>query len=187
MKPKTFFWMLTGLLFLGGCLPSLNAVFTDENLVFDSSVVGVWTQPGAEAKWEFTARDEKSYTLVYTDNEGRIGRFVAHLAKIEDTLFLDLYPDKMESGASPFYDLHLTPMHTIYLVKNTKPTLEMASIDFSWLEKFLAEHPDAIQHADFNGRPLITAPTKDVQAFVLEHKNAFTAKFSLERAPATVN
>jgi hypothetical protein len=39
----------------------------------------------------------------------------------------------------------------------------------------------------FNGRKLITAPTKDVQAFVIEHKDQFTASFNLERAPVNVN
>jgi hypothetical protein len=187
MKTKFIFALLASLLFIGGCLPSLNAVFTDENLVFDPSVVGVWTQPGAKAKWDFAQRDARSYTLVYTDNEGREGRFIAHLAKIEGNLFLDLYPEKIETGASPFFDLHLTPMHTIYLVRQTTPGLQMASIDFAWLDTFLAEHPDAIQHAVFNGRTLITAPTKDVQAFVVKHKDAFRANFELERAPATVN
>jgi hypothetical protein len=187
MRPRIFLGLLAALLLLSGCLPSLNAVFTEENLVFDPSVVDVWTQPGAKAKWDFAQRGEKAYTLVYTDNEGREGRFVAHLAEIEGTLFLDLYPENIETGASPFFDIHLAPMHTIYLVRQTEPTLELAAIDYPWLDKFLAEHPDAIQHAVFNGRKLITAPTKDLQEFVVDHKDAFNATVALERAPASVN
>jgi hypothetical protein len=187
MKPKSLFWLLTSLILFGGCLPSLNAVFTDEDLVFDPSVVGVWTQPGAKAKWDFAQRDEKSYALVYTDNDGRQGRFVGHLAAIEGLLFLDLYPEKIEADANPFYSFHLAPLHTIYLVRQTEPRLQLAVIDYSWLDEFLAKHPDAIQHAVFNGRKLITAPTEDVQAFVVEHADAFRVEFKLERALATVN
>jgi hypothetical protein len=186
MKSKLAF-MLAGVLLLGGCLPTLNAVFTDESLVFDTSVVGVWVQPGAKAKWDFTQRDARSYRLVYTDAEGREGRFIAHLAEIEGTRFLDLFPDKMETGASTFYDFHLVPMHTVYLVRQTEPKLQMASIDYDWLDKFLTDHPDAVQHAVFNGRKLITAPTEDVQAFVVEHKDAFSADFELERPPVIAN
>jgi hypothetical protein len=186
MTPKLAF-MLAGVLLLGGCLPSLNAVFTDESLVFDPAVVGVWTQPGAKAKWDFTQRDAKSYRLLYTDAEGREGRFIAHLAEIEGTLFVDLFPDKMETGASTFYDIHLVPLHTVYLVRQTEPKLQMASIDYGWLDKFLTEHPDAIQHAVFNGTKLITAPTDELQAFVAQHKDAFNANFELERASTVAN
>ena len=187
MKPKLLLLLLAGLLLLGGCLPSLNAVFTEETLIYDPSVVGIWMQTGAKARWDFAQRDEKSYLLVYTDNDGREGRFVGRLAEIEGMLFLDLYPEKMETGASPFYDVHLAPLHTIYLVRQTAPSLQMAAIDYSWLETFLADNPTAIQHAVFNGRKLITAPTEDVQAFVVEHADAFRVEFDLQRKTVAVN
>ncbi len=187
MKPKFSLGLLAGLLLLGGCLPSLNAVFTDENLVFDASVVGLWTQPGGTATWDFTARNATSYLLVFTDNDGRSARFVGHLANVQGVQFLDLAPEKVETGASPFFDVHLVPLHTIYLVRQTTPTLELAAMDYAWLEKFLGDHPDAIEHASFNGRIFLTAPTEDVQTFVIEHKEAFNANFYLERASAHVN
>jgi hypothetical protein len=187
MKPRLLFWLLAGLLLLSGCLPSLNAVFTDKDLIFDPFVVGVWTNANATEKWDFTKHRENCYLLVYTDDEGRQGRFVAHLAEVDGVRFLDLFPEKIDTSASPFYNLHLVPMHTIYLVKQTEPVLQMAAMDYTWLDKFLADHPDAIQHAVFNGRKLITAPTEEVQAFVIEHKDAFTASFDLKRAAINVN
>jgi hypothetical protein len=73
-------------------------------------------------------------------------------------------------------------MHTIYLVQHTSPTLKLAAIDYAWLEKFLAERPEEIEHVVFNGRRMITAPTDEVQAFVVKHKDAFKAVVHLERA-----
>ena len=104
---------------VAGCIPSLNPAYKEENLIFNAQFIGVWTQPNSKAKWKFAKRDEKSYTLSYQDEEGQQGRFVAHLAKIEGTLFLDLFPEDANGAANGFYKLHLVPIHTIYLVRET--------------------------------------------------------------------
>ena len=186
MKGQRFLcWGVIGLTALAGCVPSLNPVYRPEDLVFDSSVVGMWTQTGEKARWEFTQRDDKSYRLLYTDNEGRQGRFVAHLAKIEGDLFLDLFPEEVEMGVNSFYKFHLVPIHTIYLVRQTKPGLELAAIDFKWLEEELNKQPATIQSSTFNGRKLITAPTDEVRAFIVKNKESFTGRFNLQRAAVT--
>lgn len=187
MKTTLICCGLFALTLLGGCLPSLNPVFTDENLVFDREMLGVWIQPGAKSRWDFTERDEKSYRLMYTDQDGHQGRFVARLAEVEGIRYLDLFPEHIETDASAFYKFHLVPIHTVYWVRRTTPNLELMAFDNKWLEKYLTEHPNEIQFAAFDGRKLITAPTKDVQAFVLKHKDAFSGEFALRREGEKVN
>jgi hypothetical protein len=169
------------LTFLTGCLPSLNPVYKDEQLVVVDAALGTWTQPDSKATWVITKRDARSYALVYTDEQGQQGRFVARLAMIEGTLFLDLFPEEAQGSANGLYNVHQVPIHTIYVVKRTKPGLELASIDFNWLQKHLTDNPQAIAHATVGGGKLITAPTEDLQAFVVAHKGAFTNNFKLER------
>jgi hypothetical protein len=180
-------WGLVALTLFAGCVPSLNAVYTNENLVFDPAVVGVWLQPGSKATWDFSKRDDTSYRLIYTDKDGHTGVFTAHLANVEGTLFLDLYPEQVPIEANSFYKFHLVPIHTIYLVRRTEPALELAAINYQWLEKYLTEHPHAIPFATFDGRKMLTAPTADVQAFVLEHKQMFSGDFNLQRQTASVD
>jgi hypothetical protein len=181
MKAKSGHWAMIALVFLTGCLPSLNPVFTEKDLIFDPAFIGLWKQPKAGESWEFTQADDKSYNLVYTDEAGHTGRFAARLAQIEGTIFLDLFPKEIQDDQNAFYKFHLVPIHTIYLVRKTKPNLELDALDYRWLDEYLAKHPDAIAHSTFNGRKLITASTADLQAFVLQHKAAFNAKFVLER------
>jgi len=181
MNVKPLSWTLPLLVAMVGCIPSLNPIFTNDNLVFDPAFVGLWKQPDSPATWNFTQFDEKSYHLVYSDNEGRQGRFLARLADVQGTLFLDLFPAEIESNANSFYKFHLVPIHTVYLVNRTGPEMELAAIDFQWLQTYLGEHPEAIEHATYDGRKLITASTADLQDFVLRHKERFTGEFSLGR------
>jgi hypothetical protein len=174
--------LLASLVAISGCVPSINPVYRTEDLVFEAAVLGSWTQDGA--KWEFSKRDESSYWLVYTDDKGQQGRFIAHLAKIESELFLDLFPDDSGSNASGFYKFHLVPIHTIYRVRDTAPNLTLAAIDYKWLDTELGKQPTTIQSTTFDGRRLITASTDEVRAFVLKNKNSFNAEFKLERRAA---
>jgi hypothetical protein len=173
--------VIIALVLFTGCLPSLNPVFNEKDLIFDPAFIGLWKQPQAAESWEFSKADDKSYNLVYTDKDGHSGQFVAHLAQIEGTIFLDLFPKEIQNDQNAFYKFHLVPVHTIYLVQKTKPDLELAAVDHHWLDDHLTKHPDSIAHATFNGSKLITASTAEVQAFVLQHKDAFNAKFSLRR------
>jgi hypothetical protein len=182
MNARFVAWSCIGVLVVTGCIPSLNPIYQSENIVFDPSVIGIWKQPGSKETWQFSKRDDKSYNLVYTNEEGEQGRFIAHLADIQGIRFLDLFPDVGQQDATSFYKLHLVPIHTIYLVRRTQPNLELAATEYSWLDDYLTEQPSAIEHSSFNGRRFITAPTRQVQTFVISHLDAFTAPFQLERA-----
>ena len=182
MKPKLVCWGVAVLILVGGCIPSLNPVYRPEDLVFDEAALGTWTQEDGKARWEFTKRDDKSYRLLYTDQEGQQGRFIAHLAKIDGALFLDLVPEEGTLGANLFYKFHLVPIHTVYVVRQLKPNLELAAIDYKWLDEELGRETATIQTSTFNGRKLITASTEDVRTFVVKNKDRFTAEFKLQRA-----
>lgn len=162
-----------------GCVPTLNPVYTEKDLSFDAALVGHWTQKDAPATWTFTKSGEKGYELVYTDDQGRSGRFVARLANVGGVKLLDLYPVKEDVQANEFYKFHLMPIHTAYLVRQTSPHPQLAGFDLKWLDTYLTQHPDALANSMHNGQRLITASTDDVQAFLLEHQDQFEGSFDL--------
>jgi hypothetical protein len=166
---------------IAGCIPSLNPVYTDETLTFEPALLGVWKQPAAKARWDFSKVDDKSYRLSYTDDEGQQGRFLGRLAKLEGELFLDLYPEEVKMDGNGFYKFHLVPIHTIYRVKRADGQLKLSAIDFQWLDAYLTSHPTEIETATFNGRKMITGPAPAVQKFVLAHKEMFTHDFDLQK------
>jgi hypothetical protein len=182
MKAKTVGWVVVGLLLWPGCVPTLNPVYRSQDLVFEPAVLGVWTQPDVKSKWEISQRDAKSYSVLYTDEGGQQGRFIACLANVRGTRFLDLFPEETSTDANGLYQMHLLPIHTIYLVRSTHPKLELAALDGEWLSKYLTEHPDAVPHAAVKGGQLITASTEKLQDFLVQHQSEFTGAFELVRS-----
>jgi hypothetical protein len=182
MKTRFLLVGLATLMLAAGCISSLNPLYTDSDLVFDGALVGTWIQDNSAGKWDVLKRDEKSYRLVYTDKDGKHGQFVGRLAKIQGSLFLDVCPEDVDAESSGLTKFHWAPMHTIYLVRRTEPVLQLAVVNLKQFEQYLENHPDEIAFATFNGRKLITAPTKDVQGFVLRHKEFFTGNIEFRRA-----
>ncbi len=192
---KLLFYMLAGL--LGGCVPvmSLHPLHTKENVVFDKRLLGTWVDDPNEPEitWQFKTVDEpnNAYKLIYTGEDGLKGSFVAHLVKLENRLFLDLYPSELPWLSQdpnemewPYNTLFLVPAHTVVKIDSLGPRLEMRLMLETKMEKLLEENPDAIAHVALEDKHVLTASTKELQAFVLKYADGdkvFTDKIVLER------
>jgi hypothetical protein len=170
-----------------GCIPSLQPVYTEQDVVFDAALLGVWRDPQSHdrSSWSFSKSEGKAYRLVVTDNDGKQGAFTAHLARIGGMMVLDLYPGKPELAANDFYKLHLIRAHTFLLVDKIEPSLRMRLMRADWLKKLLEEHPEAIDHQTVEaGLIVLTATTEQLQQFVAKHaetKGAFSDPTNLKR------
>lgn len=192
---KLLFYMLAAL--MGGCLPvmSLRPLYTKENVVFDKKLLGTWVDDPnkPEVTWQFKSIDEpkNAYKLIFTGEDGMKGSFVAHLVKLQDKLFLDVYPsevpweaedlDKMEWPYNTFF---LVRAHMFVKIDSVGPKLKMRLMMETQLEKLLEENPDAIEHVVAEDRRFLTASTKELQAFVLKYADGdkiFTDEIVLER------
>jgi hypothetical protein len=193
---KILFYCLAAL--LAGCGPifSLQPLFTKENIVFDEKLLGTWVQDPnkPENTWEFARLDEAGAgTLVdeYKDDFKRFYRLnvtseenntvhkasvVACLVKLEDRLFLDVFPDKFPSGEQDIEKLPLlynafffVPVHTFIKVDLAGDQLKLRLTDDEKFTKLVEAEPAAVRHETVSDRPILTASTKELQAFVLKH------------------
>ncbi|HNT36601.1 MAG TPA: hypothetical protein PKH07_16560 [bacterium] len=154
-------------LLLFGCIPSLHPLYTEEDLIFDPALVGIWANEDSGESWTFTKTSEKEYKTVYIDNSKAKGEFSGHLVKSGDCIFLDLYPSKPELDENDFYKIHLIPVHTFLLVRQVEPKLQMAILKPDALKKVLTANPDAIKHEKVEDGVLLTAQPKELQAFLV--------------------
>jgi hypothetical protein len=160
-------------LVLSACVPSLNPLYTERDLVFDSALVGVWAEnDDAQETWAFEKTGDQGYKAIYREKD-KPGEFDVHLVKLGDRLFLDFYPQDAgikEMDRNDFYRFHFLPVHTFARVLLNGSTLEMAFLDPDWLKKLLDREPKAIRH-ERRGEDgiILTASTKELQTFVLKY------------------
>ncbi|MFH1881634.1 MAG: hypothetical protein ABIL62_02830 [Planctomycetota bacterium] len=196
MKVKKILFYLLAVL-LGGCLPvmSLHSLYTKENVVFEEKLLGIWVDDpnSPESIWEFKRIDEpkNAYKLIFSDDKDQKGSFVAHLVKLQNRLFLDVYPDELPWEPDDpnevkwlYNSFFLIPAHTFIKIDSIEPQLKMRLINDGKMEELLKEDPNAVKHTSIEGRVVLTASTKELQAFVLEYADdnrVFTNEVVLNR------
>ncbi len=177
---KLLFYMLA--VILGGCIPviSLHPLYTEKDDVVDKKLCGTWigNLDDSKSTWEFERIDEpkNAYKLIFTDEDGKKGSFVAHLLKLKDMLFLDIFPSELPWEPEepnkmdwPYNSLFLIPAHTFMKVDFIESQLELRLTLESKLEELLKENPNAVEHTSIGERIVLTASTQKLQAFVLKY------------------
>ena len=159
------------------CVPSLNPLYSDKDLTFDPALLGVWEEKGTGESWAFAKNGKLGYSVSHTDADGRKSKLTAHLVKLEDKLFLDLFP---APGTSP---LTGSSTHTFIHIVSREP-MRVAVLEPRWLKDYLTDHPGAIRHQKVNGEIVLTSSPAESQKFLLAHLNtrdAYTEPSELVR------
>jgi len=192
---KLFFYMLS--VILGGCVPviSLHPLYMEKDIMLDKKLCGTWIDESGDMKstWEFERIEDpnNAYKLIFTDEDGKKGSFVAHLLKLKDMLFLDIYPSELPWELEdpnkmdwPYNSLFLIPAHTFMKIDSIEPQLELRLTSESKMEELLKENPSAVEHTFVGDRIVLTASTKKLQAFILKYaddERVFTDLITLSR------
>ncbi len=192
---KALFYLLAAL--LGGCVPvmSLHPLYTEKDVVFEERLLGRWVDDpnSPETTWEFSRIEEpnNAYSLVFSDEEGKKGSFVAHLVRLQNKLFLDVYPSKppweIEDPNKlelPYNSFFLIPTHTFIKIDFNGPQLKMWLTNDQEMKKLLKEEPNAVKHTFIEDKLFLTAPTKELQNFIIkyaEDKRVFKGEIVLGR------
>lgn len=192
---KLLFYLLAAI--LGGCIPvmSLHPLYTEEDVVFEEKLLGTRVDDPDNPKttWEFSRAEakEKAYKLVYSDEEGKKGSFVVHLVKLENRLFLDVFPNqfpceqqKWEEMGWGYNYFFFEPAHTFIKIDYIEPKLKMRRMVEDDMKELLKEDPNVIKHELVEDKIILTAPTKELQAFVLKYAydiRVFSHEITLSR------
>lgn len=178
---KALFYLLAA--FLGGCIPvmSLHSLYTKEDVVFEKKLLGTWVDDPNNPKntWEFSRIEEpeNAYKLLFYGEEGKKGSFIAHLVKLRNRFFLDVYPSELpwepedpNSVKWLFNSFFLIPVHTFIKIEAIEPQLKMRlTNDDEKMRELLKEDPNAVKHTLIEDRLLLTATTKELQGFVIKY------------------
>jgi hypothetical protein len=150
--------------------------------------IGVWLSSDSKAKtnecWQFEKLGEQSYKLTIVDSDSKRTEFDTHLFQLDGRRFLDCLPRNREGEG--------IPPHYLLRVDAIAPQLDLVVMDYGWLQKLVAEDPNAIRHVivpkpvgeSSDGDLVLAANTAELQAFLRRHAantNAFTEPTKLKR------
>ena len=201
MKTKRMLFYAIPVL-LGGCIPimSLDPFCTESDILFEEKLLGTWMDDvnDSDTTWIFSRYEgepNETYQLTFIDKEGHKGSFITVLMKLDNTLFLDIFPDEMPwdtedpNNVNFLYNtLFLVPVNTIMKVDAIEPQLLLKLTQGDKFEELLQEHPDEIEYKEIEGTIVLTSSTKELQAFITKYSDderLFPDEFKLVRKAET--
>lgn len=169
MKTKKFLFYLLSVL-LGGCVLSLHPLYTEKDLIFEEKLLGTWAKNDSKETWQFKrATGDKHYKMIYTDEKGRKGPFDAGLGKLNNMMFLNIFPQEPKLNENDFYKFHIVRVHSFIKVEQIEPTLKMRVMNPDKMQEMLENDPNLIKHEIVQDRLVLTASTKELQEFMKAH------------------
>lgn len=175
-----------------GCVQSIQPFYKDNQVFYDPKLAGTWTNGDQDSTLVITANDkDKDYNAVYTDKDSKTGRFIVHLAKVQDHMLADVYPDLHDDDikGNDQFKYQLLPVHSFLIVEYAPPDMKVRVMDLDWFNKYVQGHPSEVAFEKAaDDRIIMTAPTEQVQTFVLSHlktPGAYGDAQDVIRIPAT--
>ncbi len=166
---------------LTGCtdIAFLYPIYSEDDRARDIDLTGEWKGKDND-RWQFATNKDGSYVLEWRDNQDTVV-LEANLVRISNALYLDV-ASKPEGTA--------IRGHAVARVELSGDMLHMAWLDSNWLaERLEKDHALPFERPclDRNRKCMvITAPTADVQNFLMRHaqeSKAFEKPELLRRLP----
>ena len=140
--------------------------------IYDFAAYDMWTEPLGLLYIAGLLR-ENGYRINLINC---LDRHHPDLLKLQNKLFLDIYPsdlpwepDDPNKMDWPYNSFFLIPAHTFMKIDSIEPQLKMQLAMESNIEELLKEDPNAVEYMSIGERLVLTASTKELQAFVLKH------------------
>jgi hypothetical protein len=161
MKLTSMLLALAGVLILTGCdnpaLLSLEPVVTDQDAVFDTTLLGTWGASQDKDLCIFRRDGDSGYAITYVSG-GDVRQFSARLFRVGEVSMLDLTPE----GSDDFQ----IAGHALVRIWTGGGTLRWTYLDTEWLRKQASQ---LLPNRADDKRMVLTAPGAAVRAFVAKY------------------
>jgi hypothetical protein len=197
---------LGALVFLTGCIvPSLHPFYTDKDLVFERALVGSWLEyqvegdpspPAIPQVWTFSKAESTNAEGAADGYDVKVrvkdymASYQARLMKANDTLFLDLLPDELqtpefrpkaddgrqqsaEEGAggevTGLFMLHYVPTHSVWRMRLDHDELMLTPLGDDWATAQAGEKTLGLRYETVSDTTVLTASSEELRGFLLRH------------------
>src|SRR5262249_4707669 len=165
------------LLVVNSCVPSLHPLYTEDTLITNPEIEGTWIDEQDKDSWTFQQSEGGSYELTHKSAKTPT-KLDAHLVKMGQSVFLDLYPkDPKKSGEmkDDLYTMHLVAAHTFSKIRIEGDFMYVAMLDPDRLRDAVKDGKFKIAYEVVENGIVLTAPTEDLQKSFLKYGEDETA------------
>lgn len=179
----------------GSCITSLFPLYTNDDIIFDERIegewdggfdqIGIWTiekkvhhpdaNPFNAPEWTSPNHDSDPDKLAYrlsirqkTKTDTVEAEFKLHLFELGEYTYFNIHPENYDLHHD-FLSWHMIEAHTFMRVEIRDGQLDVRFFDPEFLIELIEKNRIRIEHRR-NGF-LLTAPTKDLQKFVMKYSD----------------
>lgn len=152
--------------FFINCLQiSLKSAVEPKYVKFEEKLLGKWVD-NEKSVYEVLKGDSNNYSITYKTNK-RLGEFKGTLFSIKKEIFVELLPKSVHSED---YDQFLYwPVHGYFhLEEKSKDSLYIRMFNPDWVEEYLRENKDVIEHYRIDDAVILTAGKNDLRDFIIK-------------------
>ena len=188
---KLLIYSVMALLLEGCVIPSLHPLYTEEDLILDDDLFGIWQDE--DNTWDFLLSNDrhrgqdhnaKTISLVCT-SKGVPAEFDLHMVQLGKYYYLDFIAREYDIR-NELLDFHLMPFHNFARVNIEAEEVRIEFFDPEWLESLLEDNKIRIEHEYMETHELyvLTASTRSLQKFIEKYgddPNAYSDPIILKR------
>lgn len=172
--------IIAGLL-LTTCIPSLQPLFIEEELITSTQLPGVWTE-NQDDVWIFERGAGKSYRLTQ-QSDNHSAKFKARPGNIGSHTFLETFPEDI-GAEHDFLEMHLVPAYIFMKIDIADDKLVLTPFSPEWFDKKVKAGVIDLDYQIVDQLPVLIAPTAELQNLVKKYAGdpeAFGEPLYLER------
>ncbi len=197
MKAKTIFLIAALAILAGSCIPSLFPLYTQDDLLYDERLEGTW-EDGDNGIWiierlEYHNRgifdypfdptwiepdqDSDSLSIRYrltvkefVEGDTVEAEFLIHLLRLGDQQYVNFYPDDYDLHHG-FLHWHMVQANNFSKISISEDRLTLRFFDPDYLRQMIEKNRIRISHVWLDDFILLTAPTPELQKFVIKYGN----------------
>ena len=160
---------------LSGCLYTFEPAYQPEDVFFDPAIVGTWQVVDGQELFTFEPWGDKAYQWTSSETPRP---FEARLFKLEQQVYLDIYP--MKKDGESFSDENLAPYHMVYKAIIRDGEMELQFLDPEWAEQMLKDKKVNVAYVALDDyMKVLTSPTPELRQLLIQfNKEGFNAKNS---------
>ena len=191
MRTPKFLIIVLLVFFISSCIVvSFHPLYTEEDLFANNLLLGEWIDQDSSV-WQFRYAYKGDVLSENTDSTAYIlqlkekgkadfdhSSFKVHVLRLDGQYFLDFFLEdyrKNESNNPDLFDLHVLPVHSFARLDLSQGRGEIRWFNPDWLKKLAQSGELDIRHETEDGNYLLTAPTSDLQKFVVKYSRTEAA------------